>query len=60
MPSNDKKNKKRKNSNMTGLVTLIAWALFLTVIINYMANYSMRNNDARSAKAEILFTDLVA
>ena len=59
MPSNDKKNKKRKNSNMTGLVTLIAWALFLTVIINYMANYSMRNNDARSAKAEILFTDLV-
>ena len=44
---------------MTGLVTLIAWALFLTVIINYMANYSMRNNDARSAKAEILFTDLV-
>ncbi len=28
MPSNDKKNKKRKNSNMTGLVTLIAWALF--------------------------------
>ena len=59
MPSNDKKNKKRTNSNMTGLVTLIAWALFLTVIINYMANYSMRNNDARSAKAEILFTDLV-
>ena len=59
MPSNDKKNKKRKNSNMTGLVTLIAWALFLTVIINYMANYSMRNNDARSAKAEILFTELV-
>lgn len=40
---------------MTGLVTLIAWALFLTVIINYMANYSMRNSDARSAKAEILF-----
>lgn len=59
MPSNDKKNKNRKNSNMTGLVTLIAWALFLTVIINYMANYSMRNSDARSAKAEILFTDLV-
>ena len=60
MPSNDKKNKNRKNSNMTGLVTLIAWALFLTVIINYMANYSMRNSDARSAKAEILFTDPIA
>ena len=40
MPSNDKKNKKRKNSNMTGLVTLIAWALFLTVIINYCLLYT--------------------
>ena len=35
-PSNNKKNNKKPRSNMSGLITLIAWALFLTVIINFI------------------------
>ena len=58
MPSNNKK--KRNNSNLTGLITLIAWALFLTVVINYMASYSTRNlNNQRSAKAEIGYSQMI-
>ena len=59
MPSNNNK-KKRNNSNLTGLITLIAWALFLTVVINYMASYSTRNlNNQRSAKAEIGYSQMI-
>ena len=55
MPSNNNKNKKKGGGNLTGLITLIAWALFLTVIINYMANFSLINaGSQRSARAEIL------
>ena len=59
-PSNNKKNNKKPRSNMSGLITLIAWALFLTVIINFMASYSMRNaENSFTAKAEILYTDFI-
>ena len=58
MPSNNKKNK--KNSNFSGLITLIAWALFLTVVINYMASYSTRGNaNQRSAKVEIGYSEMI-
>ena len=60
MPSNNNKNKKKGGGNLTGLITLIAWALFLTVIINYMANFSLNNaGSQRSARAEILYTDFL-
>ena len=60
MPSNNKNNKNKKNSNWTGLITLIAWALFLTVIINYMASYSTRaNGNQRTTKAEIGYSEMV-
>ena len=62
MPSsnNNNKNKKKRGGNFTGLITLIAWALFLTVIINFMANYSLRGNNAqRSTRAEIVYTDFL-
>ena len=62
MPSsnNNNKNKKNRGGNFTGLITLIAWALFLTVIINFMANYSLRgNNVQRSTRAEIVYTDFL-
>ncbi len=59
-PSNNNKNNKKPRSNMSGLITLIAWALFLTVIINFMASYSMRNaQNSFTAKAEILYTDFI-
>ena len=58
MPSN-KKNNKKGNSNWSGLITLIAWALFLTVVINYMASYSMRNTGQRTAKAEIGYSSFI-
>ncbi len=60
MPSNNKNNKNKKNSNWTGLITLIAWALFLTVIINYMASFSTRaNGNQRTTKAEIGYSEMV-
>ena len=59
MPSN-KNNKNKKNSNFTGLITLIAWALFLTVIINYMASYTTRGNaNQRTAKVEIGYSEMI-
>ena len=62
MPSNNKNdhNKNKKNSNLTGLITLIAWALFLTVVINYMASYSTRGNaNQRTTKIEIGYSEMV-
>ena len=59
MPSN-KNNKNKKNSNFTGLITLIAWALFLTVIINYMASFSTRGNaNQRTTKVEIGYSEMI-
>ena len=42
------------------MITLIAWALFLTVIINYMASFSTRaNGNQRTTKAEIGYSEMV-
>ena len=63
MSSNDKNSNKNKKprSNWGGLVSLIAWALFLTVLINFMANFAMGGNKNKnaSARAEIIYTDFI-
>ena len=36
----DQKNNQNRNRNMRGVVTLIIWALVLTVVFNYINAYS--------------------
>ena len=58
MPS--KKNNNKKNSNFSGLITLIAWALLLTVLINFlMGGLPGRNANQKGIRAEIVYTDLI-
>ncbi len=60
MPSNPNQNKKKGNGNFSGLITLIAWALFLTVVISYMSGNALRSNQQRSSRAEIGYSDFIA
>ena len=53
MPSNQNNKRKKGGGNWTGLITLIFWALFLTVIINFMANYSLRSTTQNTTRATI-------
>ncbi|MEA4813747.1 MAG: ATP-dependent zinc metalloprotease FtsH [Oscillospiraceae bacterium] len=60
MPSRNKNNKNRKNSNITGILTLIAWALFLTIIVNSMSTYlSSGNRTSSTVSAEITYSDFL-
>jgi cell division protease FtsH len=60
MPSGNKNNKNRKNSNVTGILTLIAWALFLTIIVNSMSTYLSNGTHAgTSVSAEITYSEFL-
>ena len=59
-PSNkkDQKNNQNRNRNMRGVVTLIIWALVLTVVFNYINAYS-NNLTKRASSHEIPYSQLI-
>ncbi|MBE6990681.1 MAG: ATP-dependent zinc metalloprotease FtsH [Ruminococcaceae bacterium] len=59
MDPNNKDNKNgRPNRSMRGILTLITWAVVLTVIFNYINAYT-RNDSNRSTSYEIKYSDFV-
>ncbi|MEG0779485.1 MAG: ATP-dependent zinc metalloprotease FtsH [Oscillospiraceae bacterium] len=63
MNPNQNKNKKpggppNKNQNWRGLLSLLAWALLLTVIFSYTSSY-MKQKAETSEKVEILYSEFI-
>ena len=57
MDQNNNKNKQpNKNNNWRGLLSLISWALLLTIIVSYATNY-MNSTGHRSSSAELEYGD---
>ena len=57
MNQNDKKNGSGKNgNNMRGILTLVAWALILTVLFSSVGSYMSQSMDA-STQVEIAYSD---
>ena len=54
----DQKNNQHRNRNMRGVVTLIIWALVLTVVFNYINAYS-NNLTKRASSHEIPYSQLI-
>ena len=54
----DQKNNQNRNRNMWGVVTLIIWALVLTVVFNYINAYS-NNLTKRASSHEIPYSQLI-
>ena len=54
----DQKNNQNSNRNMRGVVTLIIWALVLTVVFNYINAYS-NNLTKRASSHEIPYSQLI-
>ena len=54
----DQKNNPNRNRNMRGVVTLIIWALVLTVVFNYINAYS-NNLTKRASSHEIPYSQLI-
>ncbi len=54
----DQKNNQSRNRNMRGVVTLIIWALVLTVVFNYINAYS-NNLTKRASSHEIPYSQLI-
>ena len=57
-PNNKKDQKNNQNRNMRGVVTLIIWALVLTVVFNYINAYS-NNLTKRASSHEIPYSQLI-
>ena len=54
----DQKNNQNRNRNMRGVVTIIIWALVLTVVFNYINAYS-NNLTKRASSHEIPYSQLI-
>ena len=54
----DQKNNQNRNRNMRGVVTLIIWALVLTVVFNYINAYS-NNLTKRASSHEIPYSQFI-
>ena len=54
----DQKNNQNRNRNMRGVLTLITWALVLTVVFNYINAYS-NNLTKRASSHEIPYSQLI-
>ena len=54
----DQKNNQNRNRNMRGVVTLIIWALVLTLVFNYINAYS-NNLTKRASSHEIPYSQLI-
>ena len=60
MANNDKNNKNDKGrNNLRGILTLVAWALVLTVAFNYFSAYN-RNATSKATSHEIKYSEMVA
>ena len=59
MANNNRNNKNNKNSNrMRGILTLVAWAVVLTVVMNYISAYS-GNTANKSSSHEVKYSQMV-
>ena len=56
--NNGRGGKNGKNSNFRGVLTLIAWALVLTVAFNYFTAYN-RNTANKTSSHEIKYSDMI-
>ena len=60
MANNDQNNKNGKGrNNLRGILTLVAWALVLTVAFNYFSAYN-RNAASKATSHEIKYSEMVA
>ena len=60
MANNDQNNKNGKGrNNLRGILTLVAWALVLTVAFNYFSAYT-RNAASKATSHEIKYSEMVA
>ena len=60
MANNDKNNKNGKGrNNLRGVLTLVAWALVLTVAFNYFSAYN-RNTANKATSHEIKYSEMVS
>ena len=60
MANNDQNNKNGKGrNNLWGILTLVAWALVLTVAFNYFSAYN-RNAASKATSHEIKYSEMVA
>ena len=57
--NNNRGGKNGKNSNLRGVMTLIAWALVLTVAFQYFTAYN-RNAANKSSSHEIKYSDMIS
>ena len=59
MANNDRNNKNNKNNNrMRGIMTLVAWAVVLTVAMNYISAYS-GNTANKDSSHEVKYSQMV-
>ena len=59
MPDNNRNNKNNKNNNrLRGVLTLVAWTVALTVVMNYIGAYS-GNTANKSSSHEIKYSQMV-
>ena len=59
MANNDRNNKNNKNNNrMRGILTLVAWAVVLTVAMNYISAYS-GNTANKASSHEVKYSQMV-
>ena len=56
--NNNKNGKSNKGGNLRGILTLIAWALVLTVAFNYFSAYN-RNTANKSTSHEIKYSEMI-
>ena len=56
---NKKQNKNQKNKNWMGVVKLIAWAVVLTVVFNYIGAYS-HNTANKTTSHEVEYSQFIA
>ena len=56
---NNKQNKNSKNKNWMGVLKLIAWAVVLTVVFNYIGAYS-HNTANKTSSHEVEYSQFIA
>lgn len=57
-PSNGKNNDNKNRKNMRGLLSLLGWALVITIVINFLADHSHQANVAATTH-EIMYSEFI-
>ena len=55
--NNQNKNNNKKNKNLRGVLTLVAWAVVLTVLVNYLSAYA-GNATNKASSHEVPYSQL--